>query len=60
MRDSCCRSQLKVAAVDLAVQEIVLELEHSQLRQLVHTNSDLELWVDRDTPFPAFQLTGLP
>lgn len=60
MRDSCCRSQLKVAAVDLAVQEIVLELEHSQLRQLMHTNSDLELWVDRDTPVPAFQLTGLP
>lgn len=54
-RDSCCQFQLKVAAVDVAVQEMVLELEHSQLRQLLHSNSDLERSVDRDTSLPAFQ-----
>lgn len=53
-------NQLDVAAIKLPIQEIVLELEHSLLCQLILSDSDLEWAIDCDARLPAFQLISLP
>ena len=53
-------NQLEVAAIEISIQEIVIELEHSLLCQLIQSNSDLERPIDRDTRLLAFQLIRLP
>ena len=52
-------NQLEVAAVDVLIQEIAIELEHSLLCQLLNSDSDLERSIDCDPKLPAFQLIGL-
>ena len=51
--------QLEVGAVDVPIQEMVIELEHSLVCQLLNSNSDLERSIDCDLQLPAFQLKGL-
>ena len=46
----------EVAGVDIPIQEIVIELEHSLLSKLLNSDSDLERSIDCDMQLPAFQL----
>ena len=45
--------------VDVPIQEILIELGHSLLCQLLNGDSDLERSIDCDQRLPAFQLIGL-
>ena len=49
-------TQLEVAVIKIPVQEIVIELEHSLLCQLIHSDSYLERRIDRDPRLPGFRL----
>ena len=50
----------EVAGVDIPIQEIVIELEHSLLNnKLLNSVSDLERSIDCGLQLPAFQLKGV-
>ena len=53
-------NQLEVFAIEIPLQEVIVELKHSQLCQLIQSNSDLERLIDHDSRLPAFQLIGYP
>ena len=54
-----CPCPSEVAAVDVPIQGIVINLEHSLLFQQSNSDSDLERLIDYDPKLPAFQLIGL-
>ena len=53
-------NQLEVAAIKIPIQKILIELKHTLLCKLIHSFSDLEQPLDRDSQFPVFQLICLP
>ena len=52
--------ELEVAPVEELVQEVVVELQHAELDQLVHHDSHLEKAVDFDLWLAALDLVDLP
>ena len=46
--------QLEVAAINISVQEVIVKLEHHELRQLIHRDASLEWTSDLDVWLPAF------
>lgn len=45
---------------EIPIQDVIAELEHSQLSQLIHSDSDLERPTDRKMRLFAFQLIRFP
>ena len=39
-------NQLKDAAIKIPIQEVIVELEHSQFCQLIHSDSDMKQPID--------------
>ena len=46
--------QLKVEAIYISVQEVIVKLEHPKLRQLIHCDPYLEWASDQDVWLPTF------
>ena len=53
---TCHLDELKVPPVEVKVQELVVELEHTELRELIDHDSDLEWPVDVDLDLSQLNL----